>query len=261
MTTAARTVVVTGLGATTPLAGDVPGTWQALLAGRSGARPLTESWAAQSAVRFACRAAAEPGPALGPALTRRTDRSTQFALVAAREAWQDAGLPQPEPDRLGVVPRLRPGRPDLTARLLRHPARTRRPPGVPAHRAHVHGERARRPGRTGIRRTGRGAHDRVGVRVRRGGHRLRHRDDPLGAADIVIAGGAEAPIHPLPMAAFANMMALSKRNDAPERASRPYDKGRDGFVMGEGAGVLVLESAEHAAARGAASTARRPVSA
>jgi 3-oxoacyl-[acyl-carrier-protein] synthase II len=103
-----------------------------------------------------------------------------------------------------------------------------------------------------LKAQGRRPHPRLGLRVRRRGRHVRRRHDPQsGRADVVIAGGTEACIHPLPIAAFAAMMALSKRNDEPERASRPYDKGRDGFVIGEGAGVLVLESAEHAAARGA----------
>ncbi|AVH55799.1 MULTISPECIES: beta-ketoacyl-ACP synthase II [Streptomyces] len=251
MRTAPRTVVVTGLGMTTPLGGDVPGTWEGLLAGRSGARTLTETWAEESAVRFACRAAAEPGPQVGTALARRTDRSTQFALVAAREAWQDAGAPRTDPDRLGVV--LASGLGGVTSLLDSYDTlRERGPRRVSPHTVPMfmpNGPAAQ----VGLEFGARAGVHATASACASGAEAIGHaiRLIRSGAADVVIAGGAEAPIHPLPMAAFANMMALSKRNDAPERASRPYDKGRDGFVMGEGAGVLVLESAEHAAARGA----------
>ncbi|GAA3824636.1 beta-ketoacyl-[acyl-carrier-protein] synthase family protein [Streptomyces coacervatus] len=251
MSTAPRTVVVTGLGMTTPLGGDVPSTWAALLAGRSGARTLAESWAEEAAVRFACPAAVEPGPQVGRALARRTDRSTQFALVAAREAWRDAGAPGTDPDRLGVV--LASGLGGVTSLLDSYDTlRERGPRRVSPHTVPMfmpNGPAAQVGLELGARA---GVHTTASA-CASGAEAVAYaiRMIRSGAADVVVAGGAEAPIHPLPMAAFTNMMALSRRNDAPERASRPYDKGRDGFVMGEGAGVLVLESAEHAAARGA----------
>jgi 3-oxoacyl-[acyl-carrier-protein] synthase II len=251
MQTADRTVVVTGLGATTPLGGDVATTWESMLAGRSGAVPLTEDWAQDAAVRFACRAAVDPAPLLGPATARRTDRSAQFALIAAREAWQDAGSPETDPRRLGVV--LASGLGGITSLLNAHQtllergARKVSPHTVPMFMPN--GPAAR----VGLELGARAAVRTTSSACASGAEAVAEAIETirLGLADIVVAGGAEAAIHPLMMAAFTNMGALSKRNEDPQGASRPYDKGRDGFVMGEGAGVLVLESAEHAAARGA----------
>ncbi|MGW1994366.1 beta-ketoacyl-ACP synthase II [Embleya sp. NPDC001921] len=261
---AARTVVVTGLGATTPVGGDVASTWSALLAGTSGARALTEEWAAQLSVTFAARIAVEPLEVMPKVEARRLDRSGQFAMIAAREAWLDAGYaakntaPEDAPDalvvdpiRLGVV--IASGIGGVTTLLDawdtfndKGPRRVgpltvpMLMPNSPA--ANVGIELGARAGvHTPVSACASGAEA-----VAYGLEMIRS-----GRADVVVCGGTEAAIHPLPMAAFANMMAMSKRNDEPQRASRPYDKGRDGFVMGEGAGVLVLESAEHAAARGA----------
>lgn len=251
MTTNDRSVVVTGLGATTPLGGDTATTWRSLLEGRSGAVPITEDWAQDSAVRFACRAAVEPGPQIDTALRRRTDRTAQFALVAAREAWRDAGAPGVDPERLGVAVSCGIGGLEslLTAHdMLRlHGPRRVSPHTVPMFMAN--GPAAQVALELGARA---GVHTTTSA-CASGAESVAYAIQMIrsGRADVVLAGGAEAPIHPLLMAAFANMRALSKRNDAPKEASRPYDKDRDGFVMGEGAGILVLESAEHAAARGA----------
>ncbi|WP_406282130.1 beta-ketoacyl-ACP synthase II [Embleya sp. NBC_00896] len=261
---AARTVVVTGLGATTPVGGDVATTWSALLAGKSGARALTEEWAAELSVTFAARIAVEPLEVMPKVEARRLDRSGQFAMIAAREAWLDAGYvakniatedapdaPIVDSTRLGVV--IASGIGGVTTLLdawdifrEKGPRRVgpltvpMLMPNSPA--ANVGIELGARAGvHTPVSACASGAEA-----VAYGLEMIR-----AGRADVVVCGGTEAAIHPLPMAAFANMMAMSKRNDEPERASRPYDKGRDGFVMGEGAGVLVLESAEHAAARGA----------
>ena len=255
-TTQAR-ALVTGLGATTPVGGDVASTWDAFLAGRSGARALTEEWAEQLPVRIAARVAVEPTDVLPRVQARRLDRSGQFAIIAALEAWADAGYEGPageadiDPDRLGVV--CASGIGGVTTLLsnydvlLESGPRRVSPLAIPmlmpnSPAAHVGLEISARAG----------VHTPVSA-CASGAEALAYGLDMIrsGRADVVMAGGTEAAIHPLPLAAFANMMALSKRNDEPARASRPYDKGRDGFVLGEGAGMVVLESVEHAEARGA----------
>ncbi|MEV5513154.1 beta-ketoacyl-ACP synthase II [Streptomyces flaveolus] len=251
MTHAGRTVLVTGLGATTPLGGDAASTWQSLLAGRSGARALTEPWASDLTVRIACPAASEPAPHLGHTLARRTDRSAQFALVAAREAWQDAGRPDVDPTRLGVV--IASGLGGLTSLLASHDVlREQGPRRVSPHTVPMfmpNGPAAHVGLELGARA---GVHTTASA-CASGAEAVGHAMGMIrsGRADVVVAGGTEAPIHPLIMTAFANMRAMSRRNDDPEAASRPYDRDRDGFVMGEGAGILVLESEEHARSRGA----------
>jgi 3-oxoacyl-[acyl-carrier-protein] synthase II len=257
MTTTQARALVTGLGATTPVGGDVASTWDAFLAGRSGARALTEEWAEQLPVRIAARVAVEPTDVLPRVQARRLDRSGQFAIIAAREAWADAGYEGPageadiDPDRLGVV--CASGIGGVTTLLSNYDAllesgpRRVSPLAIPmlmpnSPAAHVGLEISARAG----------VHTPVSA-CASGAEALAYGLDMIrsGRADVVMAGGTEAAIHPLPLAAFANMMALSKRNDEPARASRPYDKGRDGFVLGEGAGMVVLESVEHAEARGA----------
>jgi 3-oxoacyl-[acyl-carrier-protein] synthase II len=253
-----HTVVVTGIGATTPLGGDSASTWEALVAGRSGVSLIDEDWAAELPVRIAARIAVEPAEVLPRPLARKLDRSAQFALIAAREAWADAGFtakagedPSIDPDRLGAV--VASGIGGVTTLLGQHDvlreqgARKVSPHTVPmlmpnSSAANVGLEVGARAGvHTPVSACASGA-EAIGYAV----EMIR-----TGRADVVVAGGTEAAIHPLPIAAFANMMAMSKNNDDPEGASRPYDKGRDGFVLGEGAGVVVLESAEHAARRGA----------
>jgi len=246
-------VFVTGLGTTSPVGGDVDSTWTALLAGQSGVRRLEQDWAEDLPVKIAASAAVEPTAVLERVKARRLDRSTQFAMVAAMEAWADSGLADTEVDgeRLGVamasgiggvqtllanydllkekgprrvsplsIPMLMPNAPAANISLL-----------VGAKAGVSTPISACASGNEGIAL----AVDQI----------------RLGRADIVLAGGTEAAIHPLPMAAFAQMMALSKREGDPTVVSRPWDVGRDGFVLGEGAGVLVLESEEHARARGA----------
>jgi 3-oxoacyl-[acyl-carrier-protein] synthase II len=250
---ARKSVVVTGVGATTPLGGDAASFWDGLLAGRSGVRTLTEEWAADLPVRIAARIAVEPSEVLKPVEIRRLDRSAQFSLIAAREAWKDAGFEGKfaEPERLGVmvgsgiggVTTLLSAYDDLLAKGPRSVGPRTVPmlmPNSPA--AYVGLEFDARAG----------VHAPVSA-CATGAEAVGHAIDMIraGRADVVVCGGTEAAIHPLPISAFANMMAMSKRNDEPERASRPYDVNRDGFVLGEGAGILVLESAEHAAARGA----------
>ncbi|MEU9132937.1 beta-ketoacyl-ACP synthase II [Kitasatospora sp. NPDC048540] len=259
MTAENRTVVVTGIGAFTPLGGDAASFWEGLLAGRSGVAALTEEWAADLPVRIAARTAVEPGEILPRPLARKLDRSAQFALIAAREAWADAGYETPAtdlssklaPERLGAV--IASGIGGVTTLLDQYDVlkqqgvRKVSPHTVPmlmpnSPAANVGLEVGARAGvHTPVSACASGA-EAIGYAI----EMIRS-----GRADVVVAGGTEAAIHPLPIVAFSNMMAMSKNNDDPEHASRPYDKGRDGFVLGEGAGVVVLESAEHAAARGA----------
>ncbi|MFH8345472.1 beta-ketoacyl-[acyl-carrier-protein] synthase family protein [Streptomyces sp. NPDC018045] len=242
-------VVVTGLGATTPLGGDAAATWDAMLAGRSGIRAIEEEWAAGLPVRIAGRLAAEPGEVLDRVRARRMDRCEQVALVAAREAWADAGAPAVDPERLAVVIGTGTGgaltllgQDDV---LETSGVRKVSPHTVPMLMAN--GPAAWVSIELGARG---GAHTPVSA-CASGAEAIAMGLDliRLGRADVVVAGGAEACIHPLPMAGFAQAKAHSTRNDAPHLASRPFDVDRDGFVIGEGAAVVVLERAGFAAAR------------
>ncbi|WP_062649216.1 beta-ketoacyl-ACP synthase II [Streptomyces maremycinicus] len=256
-----RTVVVTGIGATTPLGGDAASTWEGLVAGKSGVKVLEHEWAAEQAVRIAARVAVEPLEVLPRPQARKLDRSAQFALIAAQEAWKDAGFAgkagedgsegDVDPDRLGAV--IASGIGGVTTlldqydvlkekgvrRVSPHTVPMLMPNSPSANVGLLVGARA-------------GVHTPVSA-CASGAEAIGYAIEMIrtGRADIVVAGGTEAAIHPLPIAAFGNMMAMSKNNDDPQGASRPYDVARDGFVMGEGAGVIVLESAEHAAQRGA----------
>lgn len=244
-------VVVTGLGATTPLGGDAASTWTSLLEGRSGARALTDAWAADLPVRFAAPAAVDPATVLERVQTRRLDRCEQLAVVAAREAWAHAGAPEVAPERLGVA--VSSGIGGIASTLaaydtLREKGWQRLSPyTVPMLMPNGSA------GWIGIELNARaGVHTTVSA-CASGAEAIGYAIDMIrsGRADVVVAGGTEAAIIPLNIAAFAAMRALSTRNDEPERASRPFDKARDGFLLGEGAGIVVLESAEHAARRGA----------
>lgn len=256
-----RTVVVTGIGATTPLGGDAASTWEGLVAGKSGVKALEEEWAADQAVRIAARVAVEPLEVIPRPQARKLDRSAQFALIAAQEAWKDAGFSGKageegseggvEADRLGAV--IASGIGGVTTlldqydvlkdkgvrRVSPHTVPMLMPNSPSANVGLLVGARA-------------GVHTPVSA-CASGAEAIGYAIEMIrtGRADVVVAGGTEAAIHPLPIAAFGNMMAMSKNNEDPQGASRPYDTARDGFVMGEGAGVIVLESAEHAAARGA----------
>jgi 3-oxoacyl-[acyl-carrier-protein] synthase II len=249
--TSQRRVVVTGLGATTPVGGDVVNTWEGLLTGRSGIRALQGEQYADLPARIAGQVAVDPTEVLERSESRRLDRYEQLALVAAREAWAHAGAPEVDPERLGVV--VASGIGGIVSLLEQDEVlRTRgwsrvSPMSVPmlmpnGGAAWVGLDLGAKAGiHTPVSACASGAEAvSVGLDMIRNGR-----------ADVVVVGGAEACIAPITIASFAAMRALSTRNDEPERASRPYDKGRDGFVMGEGAGMLVLESAEHAAARGA----------
>ena len=247
-----RRVVVTGLGATTPLGGDVDSTWKALLAGQSGVRLLTEDWRELLPVHFAARVAIEPADQMERVEMRRLDRSEQFALVASREAWKDAGSPDEiDKERLGVVIASGIGGVitllDQFVNLNEKGARGVSPHTVPM--LMPNGPAAN----VGLELQAKaGVHTPVSA-CASGAEAIGYAFEMIknNRADIVVTGGVEAAIHQLPMAGFAAMKALSTRNDAPARASRPYDVDRDGFVLGEGGGILVIEEYEHAKARGA----------
>jgi 3-oxoacyl-[acyl-carrier-protein] synthase II len=246
-----RRVVVTGLGATTPLGADVDSTWAALIAGKSGVRLLTEEWRELLPVHFAARVHTEPADQMERVEMRRLDRSEQFALVASREAWKDAGTPDVDKERLGVVIASGIGGVitllDQYDNLKEKGARGVSPHTVPmlmpnGPAANVGLELQAKAGvHTPVSACASGA-EAIGYAL----EMIR-----TNRADIIVSGGVEAAIHQLPMAGFAAMKALSTRNDSPERASRPYDRDRDGFVLGEGGGILILEEYEHAKARGA----------
>ena len=247
-----RRVVVTGLGATTPLGGNVDSTWKALLAGQSGVRLLTEDWRELLPVHFAARVATEPADQMERVEMRRLDRSEQFALVASREAWKDAGSPdEVDKERLGVVIASGIGGVitllDQFVNLNEKGARGVSPHTVPM--LMPNGPAAN----VGLELQAKaGVHTPVSA-CASGAEAIGYAFEMIknNRADIVVTGGVEAAIHQLPMAGFAAMKALSTRNDAPARASRPYDVDRDGFVLGEGGGILVIEEYEHAKARGA----------
>ncbi len=246
-------VAITGLGMTTPLGGDVPSTWEAALEGRSGVRTLDNDWVERYGLRvgFAGQTVVKPEEVLTRPETKRMDPSAQMAIIATREAWADAGSPEVDPDRLGAAvssgiggvwtllnawdtlkekgaSRVLP----LTVPMLM--------PNSPA--AYVELEVGARAG----------AHAPVSA-CASGAEAIAtaYRMIVDGRADVVVAGGTEAATHPVTLASFDAMQALSRRNDDPAGASRPYDVTRDGFVMGEGSGIIVLESEEYAKARGA----------
>jgi 3-oxoacyl-[acyl-carrier-protein] synthase II len=262
-----RRVVVTGLGTTSPLGGNVADTWDGMVAGRSGVRRLADSpafaawadapYAADLPVGIAGTAAVEPTEVLERVRARRLDRSSQFALIAATEAWRDAGLEGPQEageldgERIGVAMASGIGGvqtllSNYDALLAKGPRRVS-PLSVPMLMANA-------PAATISLQIGARAAVNTPVSACASGNEaiaLAADQIRLGRADVVLAGGTEAAIHPLPIAAFANMMALSKNAGDPATVSRPWDTARDGFVLGEGAGALVLESEEHARARGA----------
>lgn len=248
-----KKIVVTGIGATSPIGGTAAESWEALLAGASGARPLEQAWVEELAlpVTFAAQAKVKAADVLERFETKRLDPSSQFALIAAREAWADAGSPEVEPERLAVDWATGIGGIwtliDAWDTLRERGPRRVLPMTVPMLMPNGPGAAI-----------GMDLHARAGIRsvVSACASSTESIADAYahlqqGLADVIIAGGSEAAIHPLPIASFAAMQALSKRNDDPATASRPYDLTRDGFVLGEGAAALVLETEEHAKARGA----------
>ena len=247
-----RRVVVTGLGVTTPIGGDVATTWKALLAGQSGVRLLTEDWRELLPVHFAARVATEPADQMERVEMRRLDRSEQFALIASREAWKDAGSPDEiDKERLGVV--IASGIGGVITLLDQFDIlKEKGARGVSPHTVPMlmpNGPAAN----VGLELQAKaGVHTPVSA-CASGAEAIGYAFEMIRSnrADIIVAGGVEAAIHQLPMAAFGQMKALSTRNDNPAAASRPYDIDRDGFVLGEGGGVLILEEYESAKARGA----------
>lgn len=250
------TVVITGLGATSPLGGDLASTWEGMLAGRSGVRKLQQPWAEELPTRIAGEAAVDPTEVLDRIEARKLDRSAQLAMVAALEAWADAGygLGEDNPvdrDRLGVTAatgigglQTLVGQWDV---MKEKGLRRVSPFTIPMLMANA--PAANIGLKVGARA---GIHTPVAA-CASSNEAIALAVDMirLGRADVVLAGGAEGVIHPFPIVSFAQMQALSRRNDEPERASRPWDVDRDGFVLAEGAAMLVLETLEHAKARGA----------
>ncbi|MBB4735051.1 beta-ketoacyl synthase [Micrococcus cohnii] len=251
-----RTAVITGLGATTPIGGDVPTFWTNALAGVSGAAPLEQDWVQENdlPVTFAAQLSVPTSEVLKKVELKRQDPAMQMATVAAREAWADAGFGEDadiDHDRfaiafgtgIGGVWTLLDGWDTLRERGPRRVMPMTVPMLMPNGAAGAlsleFGARA-------------GAHTVVSA-CASGTESLSTALALIrsGTADVVMCGSTEAAIHPLPIAAFSAMQAMSRRNDDPQAASRPYDVDRDGFVLGEGAGVLIVESEEHAAARGA----------
>ena len=251
-------IVVTGLGAFSPIGASAGESWSELLQGASGARPLEYPWVEELSlpVTFAAQAKVQPDTVLDRIEAKRLDRGAQLALLAARDAWRDAGSPEVDPQRLGVdwatgiggVWTLLNAWDTLREKGPRRVLPLTVPMLMPnAAAAAIEMEFTARAGARTVVSACASSSESIGNAL----DHLR-----LGYADIIIAGGTEASIHPLPIAAFAQMQALSKRNDDPGIASRPYDAQRDGFVLGEGAAALILETEEHARARGARIYAR-----
>ncbi|MBN9606848.1 MAG: beta-ketoacyl-[acyl-carrier-protein] synthase family protein [Actinomycetales bacterium] len=246
-------IVVTGIGTSNPLGGTAPETWNALLAGESGARTLDHEWVAQYELgtTFAAEAKVRPEEVLERKDVKRLDPSSQFGLVSAIEAWADAGSPEIDPERIGVDFSTGIGglwtlldawdtlREKGPRRVLPMTVPMLMPNGAAAAISMWFDARA-------FARTDVSACASSTEAIANAYDHLQ-----AGLADIVIAGGTESAIHPITVASFGSMQALSKRNDSPATASRPYDVTRDGFVMGEGGASLVLETEEHAKARGA----------
>lgn len=246
-------IVVTGIGATSPIGGTAPDSWSALLDGASGARTLEHEWVQelQLPVTFAAEALVRPDTVLERPIAKRLDPASQLAMVAAMEAWADAGSPDVDPDRLGVDFATGIGGVwtllDAWDTLREKGPRRVMPMTVPMLMPNAAaGNLSLHFGARAYARTVASACASSTESIVNAVEHIR-----AGYADVVIAGGTESAIHPITLAAFASMQALSKRNDSPATASRPGSIDRDGFVMGEGAGVLILESEEHARARGA----------
>jgi 3-oxoacyl-[acyl-carrier-protein] synthase II len=246
-----RRVVVTGLGALTPIGKNVSETWANALAGKSGIVKINQPWSEGLAAQIAGLVTVDPFEVLDRVSARRMDRSTQLGVIAVKEAWADAGSPDIDKERLGVF--FGTGIGGLSTVLEQYDILNSRGP-----------DRVNPMTVPMIMPNSAAAMVGLEVGARAGVH------SPVSAcatsaeaiagalemirnnrADIVVAGGTEACVNRLAIAAFASMRALSTRNDEPQLASRPYDMDRDGFVMGEGAGALILEEEEHAIKRGA----------
>jgi 3-oxoacyl-[acyl-carrier-protein] synthase II len=246
-------VVVTGIGAITPVGNDVPSAWAAILAGCSGIGPITRFDASDLKTQIAAEVKNyDPAQFMDRREVRRMDRFLHFAITAAREAMADAGLELSgdDADRTGVL--IGSGVGGLETLLAQYDILKEKGPRrvspftVPALMLNS------ASAQVGIMLGARGPNLAVATACATGSHALGEAAAIIrrGAADVMVTGGAEAAVVRLAMGGFDVMGAMSTRNDEPERASRPFDAGRDGFVLGEGAGVLVLERLDRALARG-----------
>ena len=246
-------VVITGLGTVNPLGGDVDSTWSVLRQSTCAIRPLEHDWveAYDLPVRIGAPLAVDPADLLPPRQLRRLDRASQCALLAARQAWEQAGAPQLAAQRLAVSvsPGMGPVLSVMEAWDTLRDKGPRRvlPTAVPSLMPNAPAAAV------GIELGARGGIHAPVSACASGAEAIAHGADliALGRADVVVAGGTDAALHPMTVAAFGAMRALSTRTTDPRTASRPFAPDRDGFVLGEGAGILVLERAEHAMARGA----------
>ena len=252
-----RRVAITGIGLVTPIGLDPDSTWDALLGGVSGAGPITQFDASDQSVRFACEVKDfDPAQYMDRKDARRADRFLHFAMAAAEQAVTEAGFAEGfgelPPDRVGVLIGVGiGGLPLLEAqheKLLDGGPRRVSPFFIPMFIPDM------ASGMVSMRYGAQGPNYATVSACASSGHSvgLAFRSIRNGEADVMITGGSESTITPLAVAGFANMRAMSTRNDDPERASRPFDAHRDGFVLGEGAGMFILEELEHAKARGAA---------
>jgi 3-oxoacyl-[acyl-carrier-protein] synthase II len=243
--------VVTGMGAMTPIGDTVAQTWDSLLEGRSGITVLDESWAPDLPVRIAARVTADPAIALSTREYRRMDRCGHLALIASREAWNQAGRPAVDPDRLAVVIGSGYGGLSTVVSQVRN-LDTGGPRRVSPHtltHMMVNGPSAWVSidiGAQGGARTPVSACASGAEAIAQGVEMI-----TSGAVDIVVAGGVDACVNELAISGFAQLRALSTSNDDPAGASRPFDRDRNGFVMAEGAGIIILEREDFARARGA----------
>jgi 3-oxoacyl-[acyl-carrier-protein] synthase II len=250
-----RRVVVTGLGVVTPVGNDVATTWRALLDGQSGAANITKFDAAQFPVRFAAEVKGfDPAKYMDRKEAKRSDMYTQYAIASAVQAMEDAGFNNGagyDPVRTGVI--IGSGIGGLKSFEEQHDVYRERGPSkispffIPMFIADI------AAGMVSMRFNARGPNYATVSACASSAHAIgdAFRAIQYGDADIMITGGAEATVTPMAIGGFANMRALSERNDSPESASRPFDATRDGFVMGEGSGVVILEELEHAVRRGA----------
>ena len=250
-----RRVVVTGFGCLTPVGNDVATTWRSLLAGQSGAGPITKFDPAKFPVRFAAEVKGfDPVLFMDRKEAKRADAYTQYAVAAAVQAMQDAGFAEGngyDPERTGVI--IGSGIGGLRSFEEQHDVYKERGPSkispffIPMFIADI------AAGIVSMRFNAKGPNYATVSACATSAHAIgdAFRTIQYGDADIILSGGAEATVTPMAIGGFANMKALSERNDSPATASRPFDATRDGFVMGEGSGVVVLEELEHAKKRGA----------
>jgi 3-oxoacyl-[acyl-carrier-protein] synthase II len=250
-----RRVVVTGMGAITPVGNDVATTWQSLIEGKSGTAPITKFDASKFPVRFAAEVKDfNPLDYMDRKEAKRADQYTQYAIAGARQAMTDAKLIERngmDPDRIGVI--IGSGIGGLKSFEEQHDVYRERGVGkispffIPMFIADI------AAGIVSMMFNAKGPNYATVSACATSAHAIgdAYRTIQYGDADVMITGGAEATVTPMAIGGFANMKALSERNESPETASRPFDATRDGFVMGEGAGILILEELEHALKRGA----------